>query len=193
MKVDHVGRLKAKGDWAIYADGNDALAWTPALEKDAHARFSKFVIGNKNARSEFELAGRVAIPMRSAATGDVWRKGTTIAVVDFRPKRKKATVEQMAERVLEVPGQVPKPAGTIRITSGCLAILAPAKKVTFTEAEIRKGTFESPHALLISLPNGNYDVTWDLLAKKSNWAPIYHEDEYATYGSRVLLTRAKRS
>ena len=192
MKVEHVGRLKVRGGWAIYADAKDALAWTPALEKNAHARFSKFVIGNKHARSEFELAGHVVIPMRTAETGDVWKKGTTIAVVDFRPKRKKATVEQMAERILEVPGQVPKPAGTIRITSGCLAILAPGKKVSFTEADIAKPGFESPHALLLALPNGHYDVTWDLLAKKSNWAPIFHEDEYASYGSRVLVTRAKR-
>lgn len=190
MKVEHAGCVKTKGEWGIYADAKDALAWTPALAEAAHQVLTKLIIGNKNTRAIFELDGKTVLAMRTAKTGDVWRRGNEIAVVDFTWKPRKKNLDAMAERVFEVPGQ-PKPAGSLKIHSGCLAVFAPAKKIGFTAADVENRTFAGPTALLIPMPNGTYEARWDLLAKKSNWAPIYHVDDLATYGSRMLLTKKR--
>ena len=173
--------------WALIADADVAASWDGSVEgTDPKNDFQRALGKDDEAITIGKAKGFVA-QLGDSGGSPIWKIPGGIMLANVRVDRK--LEKQLHLRVAQWPAPKKKiKLGTVKVTSGALALLLPYENGAFTPAQRAKAkkTFVkvSSSKVLVPLPNGDYVIATAPLGPTDNY-----EDEVGSYGHALRIEK----
>ena len=175
------------GLWALIADAEVAASWRGSVDDtDRKDDFQRALAKDDEAITIGKGKGFIA-QLGDSGGSPIWKISGGIMLAHVNVDRK--LEKQLHLRVAQWPAPKKKTKlGTVRVTSGALALLLPYETGVFTPAQRTKAkkTFvkASESKVLVPLANGEYVITTAPLGPTDNY-----EDEVGWYGHALRIER----
>ena len=173
--------------WALIADAGVAASWRGTVdETDPKDDFQRALAKDDEAITIGKGKGFIA-QLGDRGGSPIWKIPGGIMLADVNIDRK--LEKQLHLRVAQWPApKHPTKLGTVKVTSGALAIMLPYESGVFTPAQRAKAKKSvvkaSESKLLVPLPNGKYVITTAPLGPTDNY-----EDELGSYGHALRIAK----
>lgn len=181
--------------WFVVADANVARAWKGSVLNDDYEELP----GTDFSRALKSRKGTIKIGSGQGVLADVgdcgcsnlWVDGTSWCLLysqasDDVDRRSKEGQRLIGMRVAQLPAKRKTKLARFDVRSGCMTLLLPYRASPFTEKQISGakksgkilGVPNDHDGLLVPVPNGTYEVTYEDLS---------HEDEVGSFYTRIRI------
>lgn len=181
--------------WCIVADAEVGRAWLGGSGEDPNDDFNRAMqhCSVPGAPIRIGEAEGAICTVGSCGMSNVWRIPNGIALLAHfyatDDEDSEESWQAMASRSVNIPAKASKCWASITVSSGCLALMIPYLAGHYSDEDILRAAeaecaLHSPEEdlLLISVPNGRYEVWVD---------ELNHEDDLGLFESRVRIAHAE--
>lgn len=187
--------------WFVAADAIVAREWKGSVMDDAYEElpgtdFSRALRRTEGALAIGEGAGVVA-QVGDCGCSQLWTDGKAWYLLDGNPGddvdwKSKQGLALVGNRVAQLKAKRTKTVAAFEVRSKCMTLLLPYAANPFTPKQIERavksgkvqGIPYDHDALLVPVPNGTYEVTYEALS---------HRDDLGQFNSRVRIARVAKS
>lgn len=190
LAVDSAAAADWRGDEGYDYDDDSALPRNLAKDKSDFGR-ALYAATKKSGVLRVGKGEGIVATVGGGGWSPIWRIEGGLALLDYAPdddvdERAKLTLARLALAVAQLPPKgKPKHVGSVKVTSGVLALLLPAENgdippaLVAKAAKSAKSVAANPSRALVPLEKGTYDVFVDAIA--------FEEEGFGSIDRRVRI------